>query len=218
VVFSPPGGEHTQEPLKMTNWILISDFDGGPAASDRSAIVYDKENGGTWQIQDAEELNKPIFVGDRYPGNWSFPEEYWYTPHVTIDNNKNISLDFFIWNGAGEDCADAVLNMTTDYEYMNNSTGSPEGEIHSGIATQMNIHNLSAGESRELRVTTDLPIPDPEKILRFRITLTSPDAFMTRMGTLHSYHRDRLPRGTATFIVKSRDAPELVPLPTLHAS
>ena len=213
---SPSGHEHQKEPIHMTYWILSSGLERGPYAFEHPVINYDKENGGTWQIRDKDRLNNAIVIEDRNSNNQSSRVDTLYTPDVAIDGN-NISLDFLIWNGAGEDCASAVLNMTTDYVTLNEKTGSPEGPSFTGAATQMHILNLSSGESAEVRVTVDLPKPDPEKILRLTITLESPDAFMTKTGTLRTYDPHRLPQGTAMFVVKEKDAPELEPVPTLRA-
>lgn len=211
----PSGHDHQKEPIHMTYWILASGLERGPYAFEYPVITYDNKTGGTWQIQNMDRLNNAIVIEDRDSNNQSSPGGYLYTPDVAIDG-RNISLDFLVWNGAGENCASAVLNMTTDYEILNEETGSPEGPSYTGVETQVHIRNLSTGESREVRVTADLPEHGPEKKLRLTITLKSPDAFMTNTGIIRTYDPHRLPRGTATFVLKSKDAPELVPVPTFR--
>lgn len=200
----------------MTSWILASGLERGPYEYVDPVIIYNKENGETWQIRDKDRLNNAIVIEDRNSNNQSSPVDTLYTPNVTIEGN-NISLDFLVWNGAGEDCASAGLNMTTSYENLNPETGSSDGPTYNGAATRVYIYNLSVGESAEVRVTTEIPEPAPGKTIRLRITLMSPDAFMTKTGTLRTYDPHRLPRGEATFIIKAKDAPELVPLPTIRA-
>ncbi|MDO9325255.1 MAG: hypothetical protein Q7T80_09905 [Methanoregula sp.] len=200
----------------MTYWILASGLERGPYAFEYPVIIYDNETGGIWQIRDKDRLNNAIIIEDRSRNNQSSLGGYIYTPDVTIEGNT-ITLDFLVWNGAREDCTSAVLNMTTGYETFNEETGSPEGSSYTGTATQVYIHNLSSGESKEVRVTADLPEPDLVKKLRLTITLKSPEAFMTQTGTLRTYDPIRLPQGTATFILKAKDAPELVPVPTFRA-
>ena len=216
LVLSPSGHEHQKEPLHMTYWILASGLERGPYEYEYPVIIYAKENGETWQIRDKDRLNNAIVIEDRDSNNQSSPVNTLYTPDVTIEGNT-ISLNFLVWNGAGEDCTSAVLNMTTSYENLNPETGSSDGPSYNGAATRVYIHNLSSGESAEVRVTTEIPEPAPGKTIRLRITLMSPDAFMTKTGTLRTYDPHRLPRGDATFVIKAKDAPELVPLPTLRA-
>jgi len=217
LVVLPAQHEHPREQLKMTEWILPS----GPKALgvdpyENPVIVYDPENKSTWQVQDIDRWNRAIFVEDRINSNLSSPENLWYSPDIAIEGN-NISLDFFVRNRAGYKCNSAFLNLTTEYEYLNEVSGSPEGEIQSGDSSQLNIRNLSEGESTEVRVTAILPQPAPKKILRLRITLMPPDIIISENGTSHEYDRDRLPRGTAVFVIKSRAAPDLVPAPTFRA-
>ncbi|MDD4483764.1 MAG: hypothetical protein PHD55_05305 [Methanoregula sp.] len=200
----------------MTYWILASGLERGASEYESPVIIYDNETGETWQIRDKDRLNNAIVIEDRNSNNQSSPVNTLYTPDVTIEGN-NISLDFLVWNGAGEDCASAVLNMTTSYENLNPESGSSDGPTYTSAATRAYILNLSSGESAEVRVTTEIPEPAPGKTIRFRITLRSPDAFMTDTGTLRTYDPLGLPRGDATFIIKAKDAPELVPLPTIRA-
>jgi hypothetical protein len=217
LVVLPTAHEHPREQLKMTEWILPS----GPETFGRDpyespVIVYDNENKSIWQVQDIDRWNKAIFVGDHINSNLSSPENLWYSPDIAIEGN-NISLDFFVWNGAGYNCNSAFLNLTTEYEDLNNVSGSPEGEIQPGIPSRLNIRNLSEGESTEVRVTTSLPQPGLDKILRLTITLMAPDIITSENGTTHVYDRDSLPRGTAVFVIKSRDAADFIPAPTIRA-
>ncbi len=206
-----------QEPLKRVNWILPFGLDheySGPPY-EKPVIIYDEVEG-TWQIQDEERWNRAIFVGDRYSNNMSDPEDIWYTPDIAVEGN-NLSIDFFVWNGAGEDCASADLNMTTQAENLNNVTGSLEGPELPVYTTEAYISNLSAGESGEVRVTAKLLEPGPKKILQLRITLFAPYTFTTKNDTSRTYGSARLPRSSAIFVIKTKDAPELVPGLTMRA-
>lgn len=217
LVVLPAQHEHPREQLKMMEWILPSGpktFGMDPNAN--PVIVYDSENKSIWQVQDTDQWSKEIFVGDYLNSNQSSPENLWYSPDIAIEGN-NISLDFFVWNRAGYNCNSAFLNLTTEYEYLNEVSGSPEGEIQSGIPSRLSIRNLSDGDFTEVRGTTILPKPSPEKILRLTITLMAPDNITSENGTFYVDDRDRLPRGTAIFVIKSRDAPDLVPKPTFRA-
>lgn len=212
----PTAHEHPREQLKTTNWILPF----GPKAFgmdpyENPVIVYDPENKSTWWVQDIIRWNRAIFTGDSTNINLSSPENLWYSPDIAIEGN-NISLDFFVRNSADYKCNSAFLNLTTEYEYLNETSGSPEGEIQQGIPSRLNIRNLSNGDFTEVRVTTLLPQPGPKKIVRLTITLVAPDVIISENGTSHVYEGNRLPRGTAVFLIKSREA-VLVPAPTIRA-
>ncbi|MCE5338189.1 MAG: hypothetical protein LLF90_05830 [Methanomicrobiaceae archaeon] len=124
--------------------------------------------------------------------------------------------------------------MTTGTESLNATTGSPEGDILPGIATTLPIDNLAEGEWREVRVTADLPRPGLEELLYLTISLAAPYTITTPNGAPVTFdfrrERDRprlrpgpqLQQGPSSpcvggFIVAGRDAPELVPPPTLQA-
>ncbi len=178
----PPGQQHVQEPLKRVNWILPF----GPGFEYRGpfespVIVYDRENR-TWQLRNATAWNRTIFLGDRYSLDPAHPEDIRYTPDIAIEGDK-ISLDFFVRNLAGEDCARADLAVATEIASLNATTGSPEGDILFGAATTLPVDDLAAGEWREIRVTADLPRPGPEELLYLTIDLTAPDTFTTPNGT-----------------------------------
>jgi len=239
----PPGHQHVQEPLKRVNWMMPS----GPGFEYRSpyespVIVYDGTNE-TWQLQNATAWSRPLSLGDRYSLDPAHPEDIRYTPDIAIEGDK-ISLDFFIRNLVGEDCARADLAVTTGIERLNATTGSPEGNILPGAATTLPIGDLAAGQWREVRVTVGLPRPGPDEILSLTIGLAAPYTITTPNGTpvdfdfrrvtvtlLGSniswkeeidpgstpdpdYNRARLPGGSATFVVMGIDAPEPAPLPT----
>jgi len=239
----PVEQQHAQEPVKRVNWILPF----GPGFEYRSSyespvIVYDRMNE-TWYLKNATAWNRTIFLGDRYSLDPANPEGIRYTPDIAVEGDK-ISLDFFVRNLAGEDCAHADLTVTTGTASLNATTGSPEGDILPGATTTLPINNLAAGEWREVRVTADLPRPGPEEVLSLTIslaapyTLTTPDGtpvdfdFQRMSGVISGpvptggdaidpgyvpdpdYNRAHLPGGSASFIVVGIDAPELVPPPT----
>jgi len=242
----PRGHQHVQEPLKRVNWILPF----GPGFEYRGpfespVIVYDRMNE-TWQLRNATAWNRTIFLGDRYSGDPARPEDIRYTPDIAIEGGK-VSLDFFVRNLAGEDCARADLAVATEIASLNATTGSPEGDILFGATTTLPVDDLAAGEWREVRVTADLPRPGPEEILSLTIGLAAPDTLTTPNGTpvtfdfrratiavLGSntswkeeidpgstpdpdYNRARLPGASATFVVQGMDAPALIPPPTVTA-
>lgn len=242
----PPGHQHVQEPLKRVNWMMPS----GPGFEYRGpyespVIVYDGTNE-TWQLQNTTAWSQTLSLGDRYSLDPARPEDIRYTPDITIEGDK-ISLDFFIRNLAGEDCARADLAVTTGVERLNATTGSPEGDILPGAATTLSINDLAAGEWREVRVTADLPQPGPEEILYLTIDLAAPYTITTPNDTPitfdfrrvtvtipgsntswkegpdpsftpdPNYNRARLPRGYAVVIVQGADAPPIIPLPTMTA-
>lgn len=242
----PVEHQHVQEPLKRVNWILPF----GPGFEYRGpygspVIVYDGMNE-TWQLQNTTAWSRTLSLGDRYSLDPAHPEDIRYTPDIAIEGDK-ISLDFFVRNLAGEDCAQADLAVTTGIERLNTTTGSPEGNILPGAATTLPIGDLAAGQWREVRVTADLPRPEPGEVLYLTIGLAAPYTITTPNGTpitfdfrrvtatiLGSntswkeeidpgstpdpdYNRAHLPGGSATFIVTGIEAPELVPPPTLRA-
>jgi len=238
----PPGQQHAQEPLKRVNWILPfgTGFEyRGPYGS--PVIVYDRENG-TWRMQDGAVWNRALFLGDRCSDDPSHPEDIWYTPDITVEGDR-LSLDVLVWNGAGEDCARADLTMTTGIESLNTATGSLEGPASSSVPAAVPGGDLAAGDWREVRVTADLPRPEPEEVLFLTITLIAPYTFTTpdgttltfelhrvtviesssvssggdQIGTDRDYNRARLPRASATFVVQGMDAPALIPPPTVTA-
>lgn len=239
----PPGQQHVQEPVKRVDWILPF----GPGFEYRGpyespVIAYDGANE-TWHLRNVTAYNRTINLGDRYSLDPAHPEDIRYTPDVAIEGGQ-VSLDFFIRNLAGEDCARADLAMTTGTTTLNTTTGSPEGNIPPGAATTLPIDDLAAGEWREVRVTADLPRPGQEEVLYLTIDLTAPYTLTTPNGTpvdfdfrretvtlLGSntswkeeidpgstpdpdYNRARLPRGSATFIIMGIDRSEPIPPPT----
>ena len=236
----PPGQQHAQEPLKRVDWILPF----GPGFEYRDpyespVIVYNGMNE-TWHLHNAATWNRTISLDDRYSLDPARPEDIRYTPDIAIEGDK-ISLDSFVRNLAGEDCARADLAVTTEITRLNATTGSPEGDVLPGAATVLPIANLAAGEWREVRVTADLPRPGPEELLYLTIGLAAPYTFTTPNGTPiicdlremssvvsgptltggdaidPDYNRARLPRASATFVVAGRDAPKPVPPPTIRA-
>ena len=242
----PPGQQHVQEPVKRVNWILPSGpgFDyRGPYES--PVIVYDGMNE-TWHLQNAAAWSRTILLGDRYSLDPAHPEDIRYTPDIAIEGDK-ISLDFFVRNLAGENCARADLTVTTEIARLNATTGSAEGDILPGDVVALSIGNLGAGEWREVRVAADLPRPGPEEVLYLMIGLAAPYTITTPNGTSvdfdfrrktvtilgsntswkeeidpgstpdSDYNRARLPGGSATFVVAGIDAPEPVPPPTIRA-
>ena len=229
----PPEQRHVQEPLRRVDWILP--FGPGfehPDPCESPVVVYDGTNK-TWQLQSATAWNQTLSLGERYNLDPAHPEDIRYTPDIAIEGGT-VSLNFFIRNLAGEDCARADLAVTTGIERLNATTGSLEGDILPGAATTLPIEDLAAGEWCEVRVTADLPQPDPEEILYLTIGLTAPYTFTTPNGTPidfrgtgsgvsggdtldPDYNRARLPRASATFVVAGKDAPESVLLPTLRA-
>jgi hypothetical protein len=236
----PPGQQHVQEPLKRVNWILP--FGPGfeyPDPCESPVITYDGVNE-TWRLQNAAAWNRTISLGDRYSLDPARPEDIRYTPDIAIEGDK-ISLDFFVRNLAGENCAHADLTVTTGTASLNATTGSPEGDVLPGAATALPVDDLAAGEWREVRVTADLPRPGPEELLYLTIGLAAPYTLTTPNGTPiicdlremssvvsgptltggdaidPDYNRARLPRASATFVVAGKDAPEPVLPPTLRA-
>ncbi|NMA10014.1 MAG: hypothetical protein GX932_03200 [Methanomicrobiales archaeon] len=236
----PPGHQHVQEPLKRVEWILPF----GPGFEYRGPyesplIVYDGTNE-TWHLQNATAWNRTISLDDRYSLDPAHPEDIRYTPDIAIEGDK-ISLDFFVRNLAGEDCARADLTVTTGIERLNATTGSPEGDVLRNAMTMLPVNDLAAGEWREVRVTADLPRPGPEELLYLTIDLAAPYTLTTPNGTSvtfdpremssvvsgpsHTgggtndprYNRAHLPRASATFVVAGRDVPELIPPPTIRA-
>ena len=237
----PVEQQHAQEPLKRVNWILPF----GPGFEYRSSyespvITYDADNE-TWNLRNVTAYNRAINLGDRYSLDPARPEDIRYTPDIAVEGEK-ISLDFFIRNLAGEDCARADLAVTTETASLNTTTGSPEGDVLPGASTSLPVDDLAAGEWREVRVTADLPRPGPEELLYLTIGLAAPDTFTTPNGTPidfdfqrmsgvisgpvptgeggdaidTDYNRARLPRASASFVVVGLDAPELVPPPTIR--
>lgn len=230
----PPEQGHVQEPLKRANWILpFGPRFEYPGSYESPVIVYDGANE-TWHLRNVTAYNRAINLGERYSLDPTRPEDIRYTPDIAIEGDK-ISLDFFIRNLAGEDCARADLAVATEITSLNATTGFPTGDILPGIATTLPIDNLAAGEWREVRVTADLPRPGQE-VLYMTVDLTAPYAFTTPNGTPIAfdlrmtsiadsdptpsddapdldYTRVRLPRASATFIVTEIDAPEPVPPP-----
>ena len=242
----PPGQQHVQEPLKRVNWMLP--FGPGfeyPGPYESPVIVYDGANE-TWQMQNTTAWDRIVSLDDRYSLDPARPEDIRYTPDIAIEGDK-ISLDFFIRNLAGEDCAHADFAVTTGIERLNATTGSSEGNILPGAATTLPIGDLAAGQWREVRVTADLPRPEPREVLYLTIGLAAPYTITTPNGTpitfdfrrvtatiLGSniswkeeidpgstpdpdYNRARLPGGSARFIVTGIEASELVPPPTFRA-
>lgn len=234
----PPEQRHVQEQLRRVDWILP--FGPGfehPDPCESPVVVYDGTNK-TWQLQSATAWNQTLSLGERYNLDPAHPEDIRYTPDIAIEGGT-VSLNFFIRNLAGEDCARADLAVTTGIERLNATTGSLEGDILPGAATTLPIEDLAAGEWCEVRVTADLPQPDPEEILYLTIGLTAPytfttpngtpadfrgtgsgvsDPFPTKRGTNYpGYNQPPLPRASATFVVAGKDAPESVLLPTLRA-
>lgn len=242
----PPGQQHVQEPLKRVDWILPF----GPGFEYRDPyeslmIVYDGTNE-TWHLQNAAAWNRTIFLGNRYSLDPARPEDIRYTPDIAIESDR-ISLDFFIRNLAGEDCARADLAVTTETASLNTTTGSPEGDVLPGAMTTLPVDDLAAGEWREVRVTADLPRPGPEELLYLTINLAAPYTITTPNDTPITfdfrrvtvtlpgsntswkeendpgstldpdYNRAHLPRGAARFVVAGIEAPEPVPPPTLRA-
>jgi hypothetical protein len=228
----PPGQQHVQEPVKMVDWMLPF----GPGFEYRSSyespvIVYDRMNE-TWYLKNATAWNRTIFLGDRYSLDPAHPEGIRYTPDIAIKGDK-ISLDFFVRNLAGEDCAHADLTVTMETASLNATTGSPEGDIFPGAMTTLPVDDLAAGEWREVRVTADLPRPGPEEVLSLTIGLAAPYTLTTPNGTPIIFDlremssvisgstptgdSPRLPRASATFVVAGKDAPEPVLPPTLRA-
>ncbi len=236
----PPGQQHVQEPLKRVNWILP--FGPGfeyPDPCESPVITYDADNE-TWHLENATAWNRTIFLGDRYSLDPAHPEDIRYTPDIAIKGDK-ISLDFFVRNLAGENCAHADLTVTMETASLNATTGSPEGDVLPGAMTTLPVDDLAAGEWREVRVTADLPRLGPEEVLPLTIGLAAPYTLTTPNGTPiicdlremssvvsgptltggdaidPDYNRARLPRASATFVVAGKDAPEPVLPPTLRA-
>lgn len=242
----PPGHQHMQEPLKRVDWILP--FGPGfeyPDPCESPIITYDADNE-TWHLENATAWNRTISLGDRYSLDPARPEDIRYTPDIAIESDR-ISLDFFIRNLAGEDCARADLAVTTETASLNTTTGSPEGDVLPGASTSLPVDDLAAGEWREVRVMADLPQPGPEEVLSLTIGLAAPYTLTTPNGTPIDFdfrratvtipgsntpwkeeidpgstpdpnlNRDRLPGGSATFVVVGIGAPEPVPPPTLRA-
>jgi len=147
-----------------------------PGSYESPVIVYDGANE-TWHLRNVTAYNRAINLGERYSLDPTRPEDIRYTPDIAIEGDK-ISLDFFIRNLAGEDCARADLAVATEITSLNATTGS-DGDILPGIATTLPIDNLAAGEWREVRVTADLPRPGQE-VLYMTVDLTAPYAFTTR--------------------------------------
>ncbi|MDV2480978.1 hypothetical protein F8E02_02935 [Methanoculleus sp. Wushi-C6] len=177
-----PADQHTQEPVKRVDWILPfgPGFDyRGPGES--LVIVYDADSE-TWHLKDATTWNRTISLGDRYSLDPAHPEDIRYTPDTLVEGDK-ISLNFFVRNLAGEDCAHADLAVTTEVASLNAATGSPEGDILPGAVIALSIDDLAAGEWREVRVTADLPRHAPEEVLSLTIGLAAPYTFTAPNGT-----------------------------------
>ncbi|MCK9278243.1 MAG: hypothetical protein M0P22_09170, partial [Methanoculleus sp.] len=216
-----------------------------PGSYESPVIVYDGANE-TWHLRNVTAYNRAINLGERYSLDPTHPEDIRYTPGIAIEGDK-ISLDLFIRNLAGEDCAHANLAVATEITSLNATTGFPTGDILPGIATTLPIDNLAAGEWREVRVTADLPRPRQEESLILTVDLAAPYTLMTPNGTPITfdlrqmsvvesgpiptgeggidpgyvpdpdYNRARLPRASASFVVVGRDTPELIPPPTFQA-
>ncbi|WP_054847599.1 hypothetical protein [Methanoculleus chikugoensis] len=179
--FPPPGQQHVQEPLKRVNWILPFGPGGFeyPDPCESPIITYDADNE-TWHLENATAWNRTISLGgDRYSLDPARPEDIRYTPDIAIESDR-ISLDFFIRNLAGEDCARADLAVTTETASLNTTTGSPEGDVlPPGASTSLPVDDLAAGEWREVRVMADLPQPGPEEVLSLTIGLAAPPYTLT---------------------------------------
>lgn len=207
-----------QEPLKITRWIIPFSLGNGGPNYELPVIIYDEDKGGSWQIQDEDRWNTATDVGDHFSTNMSHPEVIWYTPDIAVEGN-NLSIDFFVFNRAENDCESAILNMTSRTIDLNKTTGSPGGLFESVITKDVHIGNIPSGKSDEVRVTTELLKPGKEEIRCLTIKMRAPYTFTGKNSTSYTYYSNPggIPRGAVKFIIKGKEAPELEPGPTIRA-
>ncbi len=182
-------GLQDKEPLNRVDWLLPfgtgfehSGLYGSPV------IVYDQADR-TWRLQGDPEWNRAVFLGDRYSEDPSIPEDIWYTPDIAVEDGRLI-LDFFVWNGAGVDCARADFAMTT--ATWDASAGPSDDALISGAPVPVPVMDLPAGEWREVRVAADLPVPGPDDAVLLTISLTAPDTLTTQEGSFLSFGPPRV--------------------------
>jgi len=209
---------HIQEPIKIHRWIIPYSlgYYGGPDY-DLPVIIYDEDKGG-WQIRDEDRWNTATDIGDHFSTNLSHPEVIWYTPDMAVEGN-NLSIDFFVFNRAENDCESAVLNMTSRTVDQNKTPGSPGGPFESVITKNVHIGNIPAGKSDEVRIVTELLKPGKEEIRSLTIKMRAPYTFTGKNNTSYTYYSNsgEVLSGAVEFIIKGKDAPELEPGPTIRA-
>ena len=160
----------------MPNWILAETFTLGsmyspdPAHHPPKVLYFSDDN--RFQLLNPEIGQKPIDPAFRNGKgvNGQKCDDLWYAPNLSVEGNK-LSFDYFVYNRAGIDCRQALLNITLSILKVNLSTGKYNEDYITEIPVEdLEITDLPVKEIKKYRMTTELIKPEIDEIyvLRYR--------------------------------------------------